>query len=46
MLEFVLDGIESIVKKVENTGFQQFFFFPKYFQKPVSWQSVKLGIVW
>ena len=31
MVEFVIDGVENILEKVENAGNQQFFLFPKCF---------------
>ena len=45
-LKFVLQRTESMVGKGENAGFQHFLLFPLCFQRPLSWVSLKVGIVW
>ena len=46
MAKFVLDKIENIVEKEENTGYQHFILFPQSFQKAFSSRLLKVGIVW
>ena len=36
ILKFHLRGVENIVGKGENAGYQQFLLFPQYFLKPPS----------
>ena len=42
----VFDGVENIVGKGENAGYQHFLLFPQYFQKASFSESLKVGIVW
>ena len=44
-LKFDLGGIENIVGKEENAGYQHFLLFPQGFQKASSSWSLKPGIV-
>ena len=46
MMVSVLDGIENIVGKGENAGYQHFLLFPQCFQKLSFSGSLKVGIVW
>ena len=46
MMIFVLDRIENIVGKGENTGYQHFLLFPQCFQKAFFSGSLNVGIVW
>ena len=43
MLIFLFDGVENIVGKVENAGYQHFLLFLQCFQKA---SFLKVGIVW
>ena len=45
-LEFVLGKVENILGKGENAGDQHFLLFPKFFQKPLFSESLKVKIVW
>ena len=44
-LKFSLRGVENIVGKGENAGYQHFFLFPR-FRKASFWRLLKVGIVW
>ena len=46
MTKFVLDWVENIVGKRENTGYQHFLLFPQCFQKPSLARLLKVVIVW
>ena len=46
MMISVSDGVENIVEKGENAGYQHFLLFPQCFQKPSPSGSLKFGIVW
>ena len=46
MTKFVLDWVENIVGKGENTGYQQFLLFPLCFQMPSLSRLLKVVIVW
>ena len=45
-LEFVLGGVENIVGKGENAGYQHFLLFPQCFLKLSLPEVLKVGIVW
>ena len=45
MMIFVLNGVENIVGKGENAGYQHFLLFPQCFLKAFSLESLKVGIV-
>ena len=42
----LVDRVENTVGKGENAGNQHFLFFSQCFQKPSSFGSSKVGIVW
>ena len=46
LMTLVFDRLENIVGLKENAGYQEFFFFPQYFQKASYSGSLKEGIVW
>ena len=46
MMIFVFDGIENIVGKGENAGYQHFLLFPRCFQKAFYPASLYVRIVW
>ena len=41
----VFDGVENMVEKGEKAGYQHFLLFPQCFQKALSSESFKVGIV-
>ena len=41
-----LNGVENIVGKGENAGFQHFLRFPQCFQKASSQRLYKAGVIW
>ena len=45
-LKFDIGGVENIVGKGENAGYQHFLLFPQCFQKASSSGSLKVGLVW
>ena len=45
-MEVVLGGIEQIVEKGENAGYQHFLLFPQCFQEVSYTGSLKVGTVW
>ena len=46
MIISVFDGVEYIVGKVENAGFQHFLLFPQCFEKAFFPETSKGVIVW
>ena len=42
----VFDGVENLVGKAENAGYQHFLLFPQCFQKGTFSVSLEVGIVW
>ena len=44
--KFVLGGVENIVGKGENAGYQHFLLFPQCFQKASFSRSLKVVLVW
>ena len=46
MMICVLDRLENIVGKGENTGYQHFLLFLQCYQKASFSRSFKVGIVW
>ena len=46
MIISLSDGVENIVGKRENAGFQHFLFFPQCFQKSSFSGTLKVGIAW
>ena len=45
-MEFVLGGVENIVGKGENGGYQHFLLVPQCFQKASLSGSLKVETVW
>ena len=46
LLFFLFEGVENLVGKGENAGYQHFLLLPQCFQKLSHSGSLKVGIVW